>query len=623
MSNIKILITYHDEHKVLKSDILTPIQTGCANAERLFDGMLRDDDGENISTLNEQLCEFSAIYWAWKNYDKLGNPDYIGFMHYRRHFIFNNKKYDASFYDQVPFDILDEAYLQECSLNDNAIKDIVCGNDIVMAFPYKTSGNYEQYKAVHKIEDYDKAIDYVRKKHADFSKILDAYNKEKFAYFLNMFVMKKDIFFNYCEFIFDVLLNIKDQLNVFKYDDYQYRALGFIGERLTGAYLYFLKSNNNLKVKSLYTTFVKNCDEEYVNPKFKNKQCIALISSDYYVPYVSTVIQSIKDNSCSSSCYDIVVLTRDMSKKHIGMISELYSGKNISIRVKKIDFNEKFHTHGHVPLETYIRCLIPSLFKKYDKVLYLDSDIIVLDDVSKLLNSDIHDYSIAAVKDLTLHAFALDANRLTETTRQTNVDYFRRIGIDDMFSCFNGGVLLFNIKHISNNFYEDMCNMLGVKKYEYFDQDAFNIYFKGDVLYFDFSWNITPLTLRKEIIETLPKQSKCIFQKALLNKKIVHYNSVYKPWFFPDDYLAYLWWKYARKTPFYEEILMRLTAFQAQQQGENVDLIRRVMRYRRDKIKYWRYKILSKITFGKRRKHYKQKRRELKEQLRQIRQIMK
>ena len=621
MPNIKILITYHDEHTVLKSDILTPIQTGCANAERLFDGMLRDDEGENISALNEQLCEFSAIYWAWKNYDKLENPDYIGFMHYRRHFIFNNKKYDASFYDQVPFDTLDGAYIQECSLNDNSIKDIVCNSDIVMAFPYKSQGNYEQYKAVHHIEDYDKAINYIRKNHPDFSKILDAYNKQKQAYFLNMFIMKKEIFFDYCEFIFNVLLNIKNQLDVSLYDDYQYRALGFIGERLTGAFLYSLKMNKNLNVKSLYTTFVKNCDDEYIHPKFNNKKCICLISSDYYVPYLTTVIQSIKDNSSSNNFYDIVILTRDMSKQHIDVISELYSEKTFSIRVKNINFNEKFYTSGHVPLETYIRCLIPNIFKEYNRVLYLDSDIIVLDDVQKLLNSDIHDYSIGAVKDLTLHAFALDANRLTKTTRQTNSQYFHDILIDDIFSCFNGGVLLFNIKHINKNFYTDMCNMLNKKHYEYYDQDAFNIYFKNDVYFEDFSWNITPITLRKEIVGTLPKSSKCIFQNALLNKKIIHYNSAYKPWFFPDDYLAYFWWKYARKTPFYEEILARLTAFQIQQQS--ADLIRRVLHYRRDKMKYWRYKILSKITFGKRRKRYKQKRRVLKAQLRQIRQLMK
>ena len=47
----------------------------------MMDNTTGDDTGENISQLGSKLCEFTTIYWAWKNYNKLGNPDYIGFMH--------------------------------------------------------------------------------------------------------------------------------------------------------------------------------------------------------------------------------------------------------------------------------------------------------------------------------------------------------------------------------------------------------------------------------------------------------------------------------------------------------------------------------------------------------------
>ena len=87
--SIKIFISYHDEHPLIQSDILTPIQTGCADAPKLFKGMLRDDTGDNISQHNRKYCELTAQYWVWKNYDKIGNPDYVGFMHYRRHFMFD------------------------------------------------------------------------------------------------------------------------------------------------------------------------------------------------------------------------------------------------------------------------------------------------------------------------------------------------------------------------------------------------------------------------------------------------------------------------------------------------------------------------------------------------------
>ena len=51
--------------------------------------MIGDNTGDNISVKNNRFCELIAQYFAWKNYDKLDNPDYIGFWYYRRVLNFN------------------------------------------------------------------------------------------------------------------------------------------------------------------------------------------------------------------------------------------------------------------------------------------------------------------------------------------------------------------------------------------------------------------------------------------------------------------------------------------------------------------------------------------------------
>ena len=79
---IKILISYHKESEIITSEIMKPIQVG-AKASPLDLGILRDDQGTNISDKNDRYCELTAQYWAWKNLD----ADYYGFMHYRRHFV--------------------------------------------------------------------------------------------------------------------------------------------------------------------------------------------------------------------------------------------------------------------------------------------------------------------------------------------------------------------------------------------------------------------------------------------------------------------------------------------------------------------------------------------------------
>ncbi|KQH56827.1 glycosyl transferase, partial [Campylobacter coli] len=90
---VKILVGYHKPAVLLKDEILTPIHLGRALATQvskdgemskedfkwMCENMIGDDTGDNISHLNRYFCELTGIYWAWKNYDKLGNPDYIGF----------------------------------------------------------------------------------------------------------------------------------------------------------------------------------------------------------------------------------------------------------------------------------------------------------------------------------------------------------------------------------------------------------------------------------------------------------------------------------------------------------------------------------------------------------------
>ena len=105
--NIKIFINYHKPARLLKNNIFVPIHIGRDLALQiskdgkldnkdfnwLLNNMIGDNTGENISSKNRQYCELTGIYWVWKHYQEIGNPDYIGFMTYRRHFIFNSEMY--------------------------------------------------------------------------------------------------------------------------------------------------------------------------------------------------------------------------------------------------------------------------------------------------------------------------------------------------------------------------------------------------------------------------------------------------------------------------------------------------------------------------------------------------
>ena len=110
----KIFLSYHKPSVLLSDDVFCPIHVGRVMHEItpdswLAQNLIGDDTGDNISNKNANYCELTAQYWAWKNYDKLGNPDYIGLMHYRRHLIMR-----AGELDVVHFEELDEEnYLKE------------------------------------------------------------------------------------------------------------------------------------------------------------------------------------------------------------------------------------------------------------------------------------------------------------------------------------------------------------------------------------------------------------------------------------------------------------------------------------------------------------------------------
>lgn len=107
---------------------------------------------------------------------------------------------------------------------------------------------------------------------------------------------------------------------------------------------------------------------------------------------------------------------------------------------------------------------------------------------------------------------------------------------------------------------------------------------------------------------------------------ILHLTGRQKPWSNPNQIFAEYFWKYARQTPFYEKIIYQNLKKEIPYNTNNaidLTLVRETANYLKNKITYWRYRLLSKITFGKKRRKYKQKRKELKTRLKQVRAFLK
>lgn len=268
MAKIKILITYHDEHPLIKSKIIQPIQTGCTNAVKLFKGMLRDDIGENISSKNPNYCELSAQYWAWKNYGKLGNPDYIGFMHYRRHFMFDGWQGDSGWLWLpkgnvyfVPF--ISPKYLSHFS--DDLIRKTMQDYDCVVFKPYdvkyiESKNCREQYGKLpeQNKENFDIFIKTAKRLYPDYLPEIEKIEKGSVQYLCNMFVMRRDLFEEYNQFCFSILEEVDKQIDSSQMSEQAARFLGYFGEFLLSMFIFKLQKRSDVKIKELNGAYVLN-----------------------------------------------------------------------------------------------------------------------------------------------------------------------------------------------------------------------------------------------------------------------------------------------------------------------------------------------------------------------------
>lgn len=274
--DVKIFVTYKDKHKLIKSDIITPIQTGRAIADEKFEGMIGDDTGDNISKDNPKYNELSAQYWVWKHYEEIGNPEYVGFMHYRRHFLFDDsvdlseKKTWLPGMSLYRFECINKDYLK--LLSDEKILSQLSDNpDVIVLKPYNINlfSNNDLYMREHYIStilgakriNWDVFYDVISDLYPQYKNILDKFTYGNKIVCCNMFVMRRDIFKRCADFYFSILSEVDKRIDSSLYDSQELRFLGFLGEYILTLFVMILEEENQTKIKYLNGTFIENTDE--------------------------------------------------------------------------------------------------------------------------------------------------------------------------------------------------------------------------------------------------------------------------------------------------------------------------------------------------------------------------
>ena len=256
---------------------------------------------------------------------------------------------------------------------------------------------------------------------------------------------------------------------------------------------------------------------------------------DRYIPFLAVAIESLVNHSSKENNYLIKILHTDVSNVNKRKI-EKYKADNISIEFVDLNYyiekvKDKLYTRDYYTNTTYFRLFLPELYPQYNKVLYLDSDIVILDDIAKLYNINMGDNLVAAAPD-----DIIQSNKVFQ-------DYVEKVvGVSDYKHYFNAGILLMNLDQLRKfKFQEKFLYLLSTIKFSVAqDQDYLNRLCKGKVKLLSIAWNRMPIPNDKIKLEDI---------------KILHFNFACKPWHFEDVLYKEFFWEYAKKTEFYEEIL--------------------------------------------------------------------
>ena len=198
--------------------IYIPIHGGNAPS----DGAMSDTSEPSISKYNVYLNEMTQIYWIGKHYQELGNPEYIGFAHYRR------------------------------CLEWSA--ELLLPNRLFASKYISLMSNRELFIDCHGADWLNRFLNEFRKVFSDFEYgDVDEYWDARTLYIANNLITDRTTFMRYFEFIercIGICIRLlQDNLSIFELlDRSRRRQFSFILERMTSYWIWHEKRRKDIKV---------------------------------------------------------------------------------------------------------------------------------------------------------------------------------------------------------------------------------------------------------------------------------------------------------------------------------------------------------------------------------------
>ena len=269
---------------------------------------------------------------------------------------------------------------------------------------------------------------------------------------------------------------------------------------------------------------------------------------DAFVKFTIVSMHSLIKNASKDYHYILHILHTEISDEMKDMVNRLASD-NFEIRFIDVtnylqSISEKLPLRDYYSKTTYYRLFIAEMFPQYSKALYLDSDTVILGDVSELYQTDIGDAYLGACHE-----------QVMVQSREFGTYVEKVVGVS-RYNFFNAGLMLINCDRFRIHFVLD--KFIDYLHYYNFvvtqDEDYLNLICKDHVYWLDQRWNT-------ETFGNVPYPVE--------QAEMIHYIMTNKPWHYEDCRFGDIFWKYARETEVYEELRLIQSSYSDEEKARD------------------------------------------------------
>lgn len=304
-----------------------------------------------------------------------------------------------------------------------------------------------------------------------------------------------------------------------------------------------------------------------IEPAFTERNIPVFFGCDErFLPHALAAIASIMEHASAADNYDLFILQTGLPPEKIAKaLAWMRRYPNASLRFVEIGAlleragREFLKSSKRYSFAVYFRLFAPEIFIRYGKMLYLDSDMLVMSDLAEYFRTDLDGCLLASTHDFVSEQESL-ANPLN--ARHWRDQLGKEPGEDYFVSC---GLLMDFDRMREEGIPKALVEKIrSIESSDLPDQDILNAVLRNRVKYVDVAWNYFDWMLDpdEESLKfgRISEAGRDAIRRSRNNCKILHYGDK-KPWDY--DYNGKNeaeYWKYAAMTPFYMEVAERLDA---------------------------------------------------------------